>query len=55
MSLGGLPVDLLTLTDYEDLSIPILQRKAIIVIARIRPGETPSSWVCQVCNFFFFS
>lgn len=44
-SLSGLSVPLVTITDFECNQIPIIQRKLIVIVARIHPGETSGSWV----------
>ena len=41
----------LTITDFEDLTIPMEKRYCYIFTARIHPGETNGSWVMHVLSF----
>ncbi|VDL96832.1 unnamed protein product [Schistocephalus solidus] len=48
MSLGLRRLDLLTITDPQNANLFGLPKKRIVfVTARVHPGETPSSYVCQ--------
>ena len=63
MSLGGLDIPLLKITDYADTEVPLFQRLSVIITGnlflfnhydflyrkgRVHPGETNSSWIMQV-------
>jgi len=44
-SLAGNDLDLLLITNFESSEEEISQRKAIILTARVHPGETNSSFI----------
>ena len=46
-SLAGNDLDLLLITNFESTEEEISQRKAIIITARVHPGETNSSFIMQ--------
>ena len=39
--------DLLTITDFEEPEDPKRRRRAIVMTARVHPGETPASWIMK--------
>jgi cytosolic carboxypeptidase protein 2/3 len=39
--------DLLTITDFEEPEDPKKRRRAIVITARVHPGETPASWIMK--------
>ncbi len=39
---------ILTITDFQDKTIPINERYCAILTARAHPGESNSSWVMHV-------
>ena len=39
--------DLLTITDFETQEDPKKRRRAIVITARVHPGETPASWIMK--------
>lgn len=43
-TLSGLPVPILQLTDFSE---PVHNKKVVLVTARIHPGESNSSYVCE--------
>lgn len=45
-------VELVTISDLEDTERP---RKVVVVLARVHPGESPSSFVCQGLMDFLVS
>jgi len=49
-SLSKLSVPVLTITDFEDLAVPMENRQCYILTARIHPGESNSSWVMHVLH-----
>jgi murein tripeptide amidase MpaA len=44
-SLAGNDVDMLILTNFASDPSEIATRKAIVLAARVHPGETPASWM----------
>jgi hypothetical protein len=46
-SLSGLEIPLITITDFENIEIPLNKRKIIIITSRIHPGESNSSWMME--------
>ncbi len=47
ISLGGLDVPILTITDFKKQSKNDMDKRYLVLInSRIHPGETNSSWVC---------
>jgi cytosolic carboxypeptidase protein 2/3 len=46
-SLAGNDLDLILITNFESTEEEISQRKAIILTARVHPGETNSSFIMQ--------
>lgn len=43
LSLSGIELPLLTITDSTSEEIPLAERKTVIVTARVHPGESNSS------------
>ena len=48
MSLSGIDVPLIQITDYEDKQIPFDKRDLILCTGRVHPGESNSSWMMEV-------
>jgi hypothetical protein len=46
-SLAGNDVDMLIVTNFSSLPEQIAVRKAVILTARVHPGETNASWIMQ--------
>lgn len=47
VSLGGLDIPLLTITDFKDPSAPAIEERFLVLVnSRIHPGETNGSYVC---------
>jgi murein tripeptide amidase MpaA len=46
-SVAGNDLDLLIITNFESTEDEIAQRKAVILTARVHPGETNSSYIMQ--------
>ena len=46
-SLSGVEVPLLTITDFNDLEIPLHERDIFALSARVHPGESNSSWMME--------
>jgi hypothetical protein len=51
-SIAGNPVPLLIITDFASPASDIAARQAVVLTARVHPGETNSSWMMQgILNF----
>ena len=46
-SLSGVPIPLLTITDFQNIETPLNKRKIIVITSRIHPGESNSSWMME--------
>ena len=46
-SLGGVEVPILTITDDEDLEVPLDDRKYVVISGRVHPGESNGSWMVE--------
>ncbi|KAJ3125319.1 Cytosolic carboxypeptidase 1 [Nowakowskiella sp. JEL0407] len=46
-TLGGNRVDLLTITDFQDTSIEMNERRYIFLMSRVHPGESNSSFILE--------
>lgn len=46
-SLAGNDVDMLIVTNFASMPEDIAVRKAVILTARVHPGETNASWMMQ--------
>ena len=54
MSLSGVDVPFLNITDFNDTTIPINERNIIICTGRVHPGESNGSWMIHVNIYFIF-
>ena len=50
MSLSGIDVPLIEITEYNDTEIPYDKRNLIFCTGRVHPGESNSSWIMEVTN-----
>jgi murein tripeptide amidase MpaA len=54
-SLAGNDVDMLIVTNFSSIPEDIAVRKAIIITARVHPGESNASWMMKGCIDFLVS
>ena len=54
-SLAGNDVDMLIVTNFASIPEDIANRQAIILTARVHPGETPASWMMKGAIQFLVS
>ena len=50
ISLSGIDVPLIQVTEYNDTNIPYDKRNLIFCTSRVHPGESNSSWIMEVIN-----
>lgn len=43
-----LNLPIITITDFKDLTVPLLSRFCVMITARINPGEPNSNWAMEV-------
>lgn len=53
--MSGADLPLLTITDFDDLSTSVENRKAIIISARVHPGESNGSWMMHGLLYYLIS
>ena len=54
-SLAGNDVDMLIITNFASVAEDIANRPAIILTARVHPGESNASWMMKGCIDFLTS
>ena len=54
-TMGCINMPIITITDFNDKTIPIGERYCVIVTARSIPGESNSSWVMHVSFTIYLS